>query len=677
MVIGFKQIVVVAWLAATLSLAGCDRGGGRAAPAVDDSSGAVTTPTSEDPGSSAKDGDPGSEIDPDGDTTDTDGSGGGGGGATGGDAGSNEEDGDGASDGDADAGTGGGDGSSDDGSGVGSSDGDGDTGTDGGSDSSGDGDSGDDSGTDGDAGTGGDDVAGDPDSDGNGDGDGSDDTGSNDDDGTGFERIELTYAGAVLPAGLQQQYRAYGIPADGSTPVDVTPQASWAVSSTELATIGNSAGSHGVLSALAVGSVLVTVTFETLSAEADLQITDAVLESLTVTPDGETLYAGQTYRYAAIGAYSDNSEQDVSARVSWSVEADPSLSGGAPAAEVAAISNAGGEQGLLSALGAGDALVVATLGAVRGEAAVEVIANSLEAITLAPDAGTLPAGLSLAFEATGTFADGTQIDVSDEVLWQSSDEAIASLDTAGLASGHASGTVTVSATLGSVTAAATLEVTDAALSSIAITPANMTLPLAFEQPYTAIATFSDGSTLDVSSRVSWSSSNPEVATIDNGDAAGRVRTLSAGSTQISAVLGAYSTAVYSTTLIVDDSLVLSSVEVDPSALSCGYGQRYAFRAVGVYESGARIDLTRQVRWTSSKPKLVSIGLGTGQAKVTRNPNRTGIAQITATLAGLTGTADVTKLKSTQACEAGSDSSPVESPSAPGNSGNAGPHRGRR
>lgn len=628
--IGLKQLVTALWLTtAALGLAACDGGSRqRAAAATQDGSGSVATPTSDSETSSnsgSTDADSGSG----GDTSTGSGAVGGGGGGGGEEPDSN------------------GDGGDSDGADATGSDSSTGSGSDAGTGSGGDGASGD--GGSSDDGAGGD-ASDDGSVDGSGSGASGDDSSGSGDDGATetYARLELNYANATLPQGLQQAYRAYGIPADGGTPVDLTQQAQWSVSDAGIARIGNTEGTRGLLEALAVGSVVVTVTFEAHSAQAELQVSDAVLESITVTPDGETLFEGQSKAYTALGAYSDGSEQDITTRVSWTVEDDATIGGG-NADAVASISNADSEQGLLHALAAGDVLAVATLDGLRGAATVEVIANTLQAITLSPGAATLPKGLSLPFEASGTFADGTQLDISDAVLWQSSDAAVATLDAQGLASGHALGTVTITASLSGAQAHATLEVTAAALDHLTLTPADMTLPVALQQPYTAIATFTDSTTLDVTRSVVWSSSNPEVASIGNGDAAGLATTHANGSTTISAVLGAYSSSAYTTTLTVDDSLVLERLEVDPATLTCGYGQRYAFHATGVYVGGARIDLTQQVRWTSSHTKLVSIGLTTGLAKFTRNPNRGGDAQIRATLDGLLGTAAATKIKDSQAC----------------------------
>ena len=69
--------------------------------------------------------------------------------------------------------------------------------------------------------------------------------------------------------------------------------------------------------------------------------------------------------------------------------------------------------------------------------------------------------------------------------------------------------------------------------SIAVTPANPTIQTGGTQQFTATGTYSDNSTQNLSSQVTWSSSSTAVATINAGGSGHR---RCAGSTTISAAL---------------------------------------------------------------------------------------------------------------------------------------------
>jgi streptogramin lyase len=83
------------------------------------------------------------------------------------------------------------------------------------------------------------------------------------------------------------------------------------------------------------------------------------------------------------------------------------------------------------------------------------------------------------------------------------------------------------------------------LVSIAVTPTNLGIALGFphgwKENYTAIGTFSDNSTQDLTTSVTWSSSNASVATVSNVTGSeGNVFPVSAGTTTISATSGSIS-----------------------------------------------------------------------------------------------------------------------------------------
>jgi trimeric autotransporter adhesin len=114
----------------------------------------------------------------------------------------------------------------------------------------------------------------------------------------------------------------------------------------------------------------------------------------------------------------------------------------------------------------------------------------------------------------GTFSDGTTQNLTGTVTWTSSNGSVATINNNGLATGLAVGDSTVQAAAGSIAGSAALTVTPATLSSIAVTPANPSIPDGTTQEFKATGTYTDGSTQDVTTVVSWSSSNLVVATIN-------------------------------------------------------------------------------------------------------------------------------------------------------------------
>jgi hypothetical protein len=76
------------------------------------------------------------------------------------------------------------------------------------------------------------------------------------------------------------------------------------------------------------------------------------------------------------------------------------------------------------------------------------------------------------------------------------------------------------------------------LVSITVTPATLTAPIGSSQQFKAIATYSDGSTQDITSQVTWASSNTSVATVSSG---GLATVQAVGTASISAGISATAT----------------------------------------------------------------------------------------------------------------------------------------
>ena len=93
-------------------------------------------------------------------------------------------------------------------------------------------------------------------------------------------------------------------------------------------------------------------------------------------------------------------------------------------------------------------------------------------------------------------------------------------------------------TLGNVGTSAVVNVTVVgSLAQIGVTPANATVAPGGTQQFTATGTYSDSSTANITSQVTWMSSSPGVATIN---ASGMATGVTAGTTTISASLGSVS-----------------------------------------------------------------------------------------------------------------------------------------
>jgi uncharacterized protein YjdB len=158
-----------------------------------------------------------------------------------------------------------------------------------------------------------------------------------------------------------------------------------------------------------------------------------------------------------------------------------------------------------------------------------------------------------------------------------------------------------------VSGSATLVVNPVTLVSIAINPQPPTIVLGATQQFTATGTFSDGSTQDVTSLVTWSSSAASIAIIGNSVGSyGLATTSGQGTATISATSNAISA---STTLTVTaPGPTLVSIAITPTNPSIAVGATQQFTATGTYSDGSTQNLTSSVMWTSSAAGVATVSI---------------------------------------------------------------------
>jgi hypothetical protein len=155
---------------------------------------------------------------------------------------------------------------------------------------------------------------------------------------------------------------------------------------------------------------------------------------------------------------------------------------------------------------------------------------ALTSIQVSPGTATVGAGNTAQFTASGTYENSkkgseyTQ-NVSGEVTWSSSVVSVATINSAGLATGVANGTTTITATDGAIVGTATLTVsgtgggTGNTLTSITVIPAaglQVVQDAGETAQYIAIGNFTGTpATQDLTDQVTWSSSDVRVATINS------------------------------------------------------------------------------------------------------------------------------------------------------------------
>ncbi len=326
--------------------------------------------------------------------------------------------------------------------------------------------------------------------------------------------LALTPANPTIGIGARQLFALTGNYSDGSSH-DLTAGATLISGTPAVVGVGNGAVATG----LAQGSSLISASAGGMSASTTLTVTAATLSSLALTPANPTLKIGATQQLSTTATFSDASTRDVTASASY-VSATPTAA------------TVGASTGLSTGIAAGSSLVTASYGGKSATSTVTVSPVTLNAITVTPATQNILIGATQKLVATGTYSDASSADISANVVWTSSSTTVASILPGGVASALAAGTATITARSGTLSATAALTVSaPLSMTGLAVTPANPSALIGANQQFSATASFSDGSTSDVSATTVWSSSLTGIATIlPNGQAlavAAGVSTISA------------------------------------------------------------------------------------------------------------------------------------------------------
>ena len=386
-----------------------------------------------------------------------------------------------------------------------------------------------------------------------------------------------------ITKGATRQLTATGAYSDG-TSRDLSTSATWSSSNPAVASVSSS----GLVTGVAAGTATVTATSGGTNASTVVTITAATLSSMTVSPANANVVKGGTKAFTATGTFSDGTTGPVA--VTWSSSA--------PA--VATIN----ASGLATALAAGTTTITATAGSMSASATLVVSGATLVAIGITPVNPSVVAGQSILLSATGIYSDGSTANLPNSPTWASGSTATATVNSAGYVTGVAAGSTTITATSGGVTSTTPLTVTAPVTpTAVTVSPASATLALGATQGFQAIVTFSNGTSLNMTLDVVWSSTNTGVATVDKE---GLTTALSSGTTSIRATYGS----VAGQATLTVSAPTLTGVNVTPGTATLSVGGTVDLTAEAIFSNGTGSSpYDNQVTWTSSSTAVATVNAG--------------------------------------------------------------------
>lgn len=417
--------------------------------------------------------------------------------------------------------------------------------------------------------------------------------------------IALTPPTSTVAAGGTITLAARPLDAAGAT-VDV-PAIAWSSNNPSVATVSVS----GIVSALAAGDARIAASAFGKSATATVTVTAKAVATVVVAPATVTMRVG-----ASANLQSQTLDADgivlTGRTVTWS-SSNPA---------VVTVSATGGVVGIA----AGAATVTATSGGRSGQAAVTVTLPPVQTVVVSPAADTVGIGTEKQHTAVLRDASGAIL-TGRAVTWNSANVAVATVSSAGVVTGQAPGTTTISATSEGRAGTATVLVLARLAGAVTLTPATSILIVGTTQSLTVQITDTLGNLL-TGRPVTYSSSAPTVASVSAG---GVVTAISAGIARVTATSEGKSG--IATINVIDEPV--ATLTMTPTAVTLLTGSTQLLAVVARAASGSVL-LGRTVTYTSGAPNIATVstnGLVTAVAP--------GTALVLAVVDGVAATATVT------------------------------------
>ena len=147
----------------------------------------------------------------------------------------------------------------------------------------------------------------------------------------------------------------------------------------------------------------------------------------------------------------------------------------------------------------------------------------LVSIAVNAGGGLINAGLTQQFTVIATYdvkstkgvQNRFQVDEASHAAWSSSDSRIATVSSTGLVMAVSPGSTTISVTFGGKADSAAFSVSSVPLVSIALTPRSASLKQGHTRQFSALGTYADMTTGDITLAANWSSSDTSSVTISN------------------------------------------------------------------------------------------------------------------------------------------------------------------
>lgn len=441
---------------------------------------------------------------------------------------------------------------------------------------------------------------------------------------TGLTQIVVNPANPAIPAGLSRKFEALGVYADG-TSVNISERVTWTSATPAAATVNGS----GNVNAISNGSAVISAAVAGKTGQTTVTVTDAALVSITLSPLAGTAVAGVNVQFSATGVYSNGTSQNLTSMVTWT-SSDLTIT--------SFNQDRMANSGLATALAAGVSTVTASMANISANTTFTVTAANLTSLVITPANPSVIAGLTQQMMVTGTYNNGSSVDLTAQAVWSSADTTLLTFNAngaadSGQATAVAAGTVAVTASFGGMTATGNVLVNQAELTALSIAPAAVTIAAGNSQQFIATGVYNNGTTANITTMVTWASSDIDVAIVNANLAldSGLVTSKIPGAVVVSASINTAKGLISNTANLTVSNAVVTSLQVTPATplLINGFSQQLT--ATLLYSDQSTVDVTSTVTWSSADTSIVTMNPSGAADSGLATPVMAGSALITATV----------------------------------------------
>ena len=221
--------------------------------------------------------------------------------------------------------------------------------------------------------------------------------------------------------------------------------------------------------------------------------TATTVASVVVSASTTSLTVGASATVSAVATHSDGTSTEVTPR--WTSSAPG----------VATVS----ASGMVTAVASGTTTITGTFSGQSDSVVITVTAPEVTSLSVSTSATSLTVGASATVTAMATYGDGTSAEITP--TWGSSAPGVATVSASGMVTAVAVGTATITGTFSGQNDSVVITVTAPEATSLSVTTTATFLTVGASATVSAIATYSDGTSAEVTP--TWGSSAPGVVKV--------------------------------------------------------------------------------------------------------------------------------------------------------------------